>query len=297
MTAEKISALKKKLVKDGNMLRIYRYFRFVPDAIYLKIMFRLRMGYPLCLSHPETFNQKLNYLKLHDRKPVYTKMVDKLAVNEIVRQKCGSKLGLINIIGVYDRAEDIDWSALPEKFVLKCTHDSGSAIVCENKSSFDRKRAKEALDFSMKHNYFYAMREWPYKNAERKIIAQEYIEELSGGLTDYKIFTFGGEPGIIYIRSSAGGKFFGDYFTIDGEHLDFTADYPNSPSRPAMPASLDQMLEYSRLLSEGTVHLRVDFYEIKGVLYFGELTFYHDGGFAPFSSREWDRRLGDYIKL
>ena len=297
MTIDKLNKIKKRLAKDGNMLRVYRYFRFLPDTLYLSLMFRFRMGSKLDLENPTTFNQKLQYLKLHDRKPVYTQMVDKLSVNEFVKSRCGNELGLIRIIGVYKSFEEIDFNALPDKFVLKCNHDSGSALVCKNKDTFNRKDAKSSLEFALKHNYFYAMREWPYKNVEPKIIAQEYVESIDGGLSDYKIFTFNGKPEIIYIRSAVNGVFYGDYFDKTGRHLDVVVDYPNAPIEPEMPENLDIMLKNAELLSEGTSHLRVDFYEIKGRVYFGELTFYHDGGFASFNPASWDEWFGNFINL
>lgn len=297
MKIEKINKLKKRLAKDGNMLRIYRFFRFIPDSIYLKLMFRLRMGYSLDLKHPRTFNQKLQYLKLHDRRPLYTRMVDKLAVNDYVRERCGNDLSLINVLGVYDDFDEIDFNSLPEKFVLKCTHNSGAVVICRNKADFNRDEAKSILGFAVKHNFYYAMREWPYKNVPPRIIAEEYIESDTGFLQDYKIFTFGGKAEMIYIRSCTDGVFYGDYFDKNGELLDFTADYPHSPVTPGMPENLDKMLRFAEVLSEGTPELRVDFYEVRGRVYFGELTFYHDGGFAPFEPREWDEKLGNLIDI
>ena len=296
MKIETINYLKKLLGKDGSMVGIYRLFKFVPDKIYLKIMFRLRMGYRLNLKRPVTFNEKLQYLKLYDRKVEYTAMVDKLTASDYVRERCGDEINFIKILGVWDRFDDIDFSKLPERFVLKCNHNSGNVIVCKDKNNFDKQDAKRRLDFSVRYNYYPAMREWPYKNVKPKIMAEEYIEDSNGQLPDYKIFTFDGQPKLVYVRGSNKDGMFGDYFDINGNHLDIVADYPNAPEIPVIPKEIKKMAELASKLSEGMKELRVDFYDVNGKIYFGELTFYHDGGFAPFS-KEWDKKLGDLINL
>lgn len=302
MDIKKIKKLKKILVKDGNMLRIYRFFKFIPDKLYLKFMFRFRMGQKLDFKNPKTFSQKLQYLKIHDRKPIYSVMVDKLRANEYVKEKCGSQVKFAKILGEWDRFEDINFGLLPEKFVLKCNHNSGCAVICTDKSLFDNVKysnsVKKKLNFAVKHNYFWAFREWPYKDITPKIIAEEYICDSTGKLPDYKIFTFNGQAKLIYVRTiDIPDIQYEDFFDISKNHLDICDEYPMAPEVPMLPDTINQMLTFAEQLSEGTKHLRVDFYDVNGDVYFGELTFFHECGFAQLKPERWDSILGSFIDL
>ena len=186
------------LLKVWHKPAFKRVFLFlaglVPDKQYIKMIFRGKLGYKLNLKNPQTFNEKLNWFKLYNRQPLYTSLADKYAVKKYVADKIGEQYVVKNL-GVWNSFDDIDFDSLPNQFVLKCTHDSSGALVCRDKSTFDMKSAKEKLDFVMKMNYFYACREWPYKNIPHRIIADELLDDHSGKeLNDYKFWCVNGEP-------------------------------------------------------------------------------------------------------
>ena len=258
------------------------------------------MDYPLDLDNPQTYNEKLQWQKLYDRRPEYTKMVDKYDAKEYVANIIGKEY-IIPTLAVYDRVEDIDFDALPDQFVLKCTHDSGGIVICKDKSTLDIAAALKKLERGLKTNFYYQNREWPYKNVKPRIIAEQYMVDESGyELKDYKWFCFDGEPKALFIASDRGSdkeetKF--DFFDMDFNHLPFTNGHPNA-SRPIMkPAGFDKMKELAAKLSKGLMQARIDFYDINGQVYFGEITFFHWSGMKPFVPREWDYIFGSYIKL
>jgi len=270
------------------------------DEKYLKRLYRFEMGKNLCLESPETFNEKLQWLKLYDRKPEYTTMVDKHEVKKYIEKLIGGKY-IIPTLGIWDRFEDIDFDALPNQFVLKCTHDSGGLAICKDKKTFDKEAAKERIDKSLKRNYYYSGREWPYKNVRPRIIAEKYMEdEETKELRDYKFFCFNGVPKIMFVateRQKQGEETKFDFFDMDYNHLDFRNGHPNATVWPAKPTRFDEMKTLAEKLSRGIPHLRVDFYEVNGKVYFGELTLSHWSGMVPFEPEEWDYRLGEWIKL
>lgn len=272
--------------------------RIVPDKIYLKHHFYKSTGYKLDLDNPQTFNEKLNWMKLYDRNPLYTKLADKCAVRDYVISHIGEEY-LIPLIGVWDNANDIDFDALPKQFVLKCTHDSGSAIVCKDKEKLDKGLAIEKLNKALKHNYFYYNREWAYKNIPRKIIAEEYVEDIADKeLRDYKFFCFGGVPRMLYIAASRGkGELTFDYYDMDFNHLDVRQYYPNSKLQLHKPDNFELMKELAKELSKDVDNVRIDFYEANGKVYFGEMTFYNNGGTTPYTPREWDYTFGEWMIL
>lgn len=283
--------------------RIYRkvyttFGRLIPDKIYLKMMYQVKMGKKLDLKNPVTYNEKLNWLKLYDRKEIYTKMADKYAVREIVSQKLGDEY-LIPLLGVWERAEDINFSQLPNQFVLKCTHDSESAIICRDKTTFDEKNTVKKLSDAMRKNYFYDSREWSYKNIKPRIVAEKYMEDSTDQeLRDYKFFCFDGVPKALFIATDRGkGETKFDYFDINFNHLDLIQHYPNAKQPLRKPVNFDKMLEFAVKLSKDIPHVRVDFYEVDGRLYFGELTFYHFGGFMEFEPECWDTIFGEWLKI
>ncbi|MDY2699365.1 MAG: ATP-grasp fold amidoligase family protein [Lachnospiraceae bacterium] len=283
--------------------RIYRkicylFGRLIPDKIYLKMMYQVNMGKKLNLKNPVCYNEKLNWLKLYDRKDIYTKMADKYAVREIISQRLGEEY-LIPLLGVWEHVEDIDFSKLPNQFVLKCTHDSESVIICRDKSLFDEKAAVKKLSEAMKRNYYYYSREWTYKNIKPRIIAEKYMEDsVDGELRDYKFFCFDGIPKAMFVATDRGkGETKFDYFDVNFKHLDLIQHYPNATQPIRKPVNYDKMLEFSKILSKDIPHVRVDFYEVDGKLYFGELTFYHFGGYMPFEPESWDIVFGEWLKL
>ena len=283
------------------VLRILvRVAPIIPDRLYLKWLFRLKMGKKLDLDNPRTFSEKLQWLKLYNRKPEYTQMVDKYEAKRYVAGIIGEEY-IIPTLGVWDRVEDINFDQLPNQFVLKCTHDSGGIVICSDKSKLDINAAKKKLKRSLTRDFYAQNREWPYKNVKHRIIGEAYMVDESGyELKDYKWFCYNGEPKALFIATDRGlegeeTKF--DFFDADFNHLPFTNGHPNSPHPVLKPQSFEKMKELAAKLSQGQPHLRVDFYDINGRIYFGELTFYHWSGMVPFEPEEWDYKFGEWIKL
>lgn len=285
--------------------RILKYLliktaRLFPDELYLKMLFPLRTGYKLNLKNPQTFNEKLQWLKLNNRKPEMVKMVDKVDAKKYVANIIGDEY-VIPTLGVYTSVDEIDFESLPNQFVLKCTHDSGGIVICNDKSKLDIEAAKDKLRRGLKVNYYYQNREWPYKQVKPRIIAEQYMVDESGfELKDYKFFCFDGEVKLLFIASDRGSKteetkF--DFFDIGFNHLPFLNGHPNSIKKINKPENFDKMIELAGKLSVGHPHIRVDFYNVNGKIYFGELTFYHWSGMTPFKPIEWDYKLGKLINL
>ena len=277
--------------------------RLVPDRLFLMLKFRYKMGQWLWLSRrnqPKTYNGKLQWLKLYDRRPIYTTMVDKVAAKDYVARLIGEK-HIIKTLGVWERFEDINFDALPRQFVLKTTHDSGGVVVCFDKATLNLEVARQKLETSLRRDYYLGTREWPYKKVPHRILAEEYMVDESGyELKDYKWFCFNGEPRALFVATDRNNpnedtKF--DFFDADFHHLPFTNGHPNAASTIAKPRSFEEMKTLARKLSQGMPHLRVDFYDINGKIYFGELTFYHWSGFVKFEPKEWDTTFGDWLDL
>lgn len=272
-------------------------YKKMSDEEFLKKNFKYRLGYELNLENPQTFNEKLQWLKLHDRRPEYTMMVDKYAVKKYVAEKIGEQY-IIPTLGVWNRFDDIDFGQLPDQFVLKCTHDSGGLVICRDKSKFDIRAARRKINRCLKHNYYWSGREWPYKNVKPRIIAEKYmIDFKSNDIKDYKFLCFNGEPQIIEIHSSR----FSDFHTQDFYDITWNPTKIRqgavSSTQIDKPLNFDKMIEYSKILSKGLIHLRVDWYEINGNLFFGELTFYDGSGFDKFDNEYSDVFLGKLIHL
>lgn len=272
----------------------------IPDALYLKLRYRKIFHKPLNLKNPKTFNEKLQWLKLHDRKPEYTRMVDKYEAKQYVAERIGEEY-IIPTLGVWDRFDDIDFDSLPNQFVLKCTHDSGGLVICRDKTKFDQEYAKSRIINSLKRNYFWANREWPYKNVKPRIIAEAYMQDdTTAELRDYKFFCFGGKAKLLFIatdRQTEGEETKFDFFDMDFNHIDVRNGHPNADEPPAKPICFDEMRSLAEKLAAGIPQLRVDFYEVNGKVYFGELTFFHWTGLVPFEPEQWDYTLGEWIEL
>ncbi len=276
------------------------FLKNVSDEKYLKLIFKERMGYPLNLKDPKTFSEKLQWLKLYDRKPIYTTMVDKCEAKKYVAEKIGEEY-IIPTLGVWDKFDDIDFDTLPNQFVLKCTHDSGGLVICRDKKDLNKATAKEKINRSLKRNYYHNSREWPYKNVKPRIIAEKYMEMGNDrDLIDYKFYCFNGEPKFLYISHGLSNHATAriSYVSFDWKKQPFKRnDFANFEELPPKPINFDKMIELSRKLSVDVPFLRVDFYEINGKIYFGELTFFPGSGLTKFDPPEWDRKLGDLIKL
>ena len=268
------------------------------DARYLKLLFRQSVGYPLDLENPRTFNEKLQWLKLHDRNPLYTKLVDKAEVKPWVAERIGWE-HVVPTLGVWDSFDDIDFGALPERFVLKCTHDSGGLAICRDRNTFDIDAARRKIERSLSRNFYWSGREWPYKDVRPRILAEEYLDAgASNDPADYKIFCFDGEPKALFVatgRASGDTRF--DFFDVEFNHLPIENGHPNARIMPDQPKSYEEMLEMARALSVGIPHVRVDFYDVSGKPFFGEMTFFHWSGLVPFTPREYDYYFGSWLKL
>lgn len=271
----------------------------VPDEDFLKRMYQICTGRELNLENPVLYTEKLQWLKLYDHRPEYTTMVDKYAVKHYVAERIGAEY-VIPLLGVWNDVEEIDFDSLPVRFVLKTTHDSGGIVVCKDKKQLDITAAKKKLRYFLKRNYYDHNREWPYKYVPHRIIAEAYMED-SGyqELRDYKFFTFGGEPKVLYIAQGRGKgePTVADFFDMDFNHLPFTIDHDMAAVPPEKPENFDLMKKLAAALSEGTPQLRVDFYEVDGKVYFGEMTFFHCSGMEAFHPEEWDKTFGEWVTL
>lgn len=301
--------------KTGTLGKIKRFliskdFRFLilsqltlynhlSDEDFLKRRFKAKLGYDLDLDDPKTFNAKLQWLKLHDRNPNYTQMVDKYEVRKFISERIGSEF-LVPLLGVWDKFEDIEFSELPRQFVLKCTHDSGGLVICKDKPTFDKKAAQKKINARLKRNYFYHGREWPYKDIKPRIIAEKYMEDESGGeLKDYKFLCFNGEVKCLFVclnRNTKAGLNV-DFYDIDWTPMPFERHYKSSGTIIPKPKSFDKMMEFAHKLSYGIPFVRIDFYDVDGHLYMGEMTFYPGSGCEEFDPEEWDYTLGGWLHL
>lgn len=282
-----------------NTKNIRYLMKFLPDDVYLKICYRLKMHKKLNLKNPKTFNEKLQWLKLYNRKPEYTMMVDKYKVREYVKEKIGEEYLIPLVGGPYYNVDEINLDKLPDQFVLKCNHDSGSVITCKDKKSFDFEAAKRKLDYCLKHNFWYLGREWPYKDVKPCIIAEKYmVDESEKELKDYKVFNFNGEPKIIQVDIGRFTHHKRNLYDKNWRYMSLSIQYPtDAKTEISKPEKLDEMLEIAKKLSKDIPFLRTDFYSIGNKIFFGEITFSHGSGFEEFRPNEWDRMLGDLIDI
>lgn len=267
------------------------------DALYLKLEYYFQMGRKLNLKTPQSYNEKLQWLKIHNRRFEYTKLVDKFAVKEYVAEILGKEY-VFPTIGVWNNFDDIDFDALPNQFVLKCTHDSGGLIICKDKLKLDKKKSKKYITRCLRKNYFYGTREYPYKNVPPRIIAEPLMVDESGTeLKDYKFFCFNGKVRMMFVATDRPLNTKFDFYDEKFNHLPFLQGHPNADKLIMRPEGFDQMIKLAEKLSEGMPHVRVDLYSINGKIYFGEMTFFHYSGFVPFYPEKWDYIIGDWLRL
>ncbi len=273
--------------------------RLIPDRIYLQIVYFRHFKKFIDFDNPKTFNEKIQWLKLNYRKEEYTNLVDKYRVKQYITKLIGEEY-VIPTLGVWNNVDDIDFKSLPEKFVLKCNNDSGGIVICKNKKDFDEAKAKSFLKERLKNNGYWYGREWPYKNVKPCIIAEKYMEDsISKDLKDYKFFCFNGSMEFFDIDIDRFIEHRSNYYDRNGNFLPFGKTYcpPDYTKKIEMPKNLDKMIELAETISHNTVLSRIDFYEIDGQVYFGEITFYPGSGFSPFTDEKWDYKLGDMIDL
>lgn len=279
-----------------NFLKKLSYW--VPDRLYIQLRYFSKFHKFCNLRSPRTFNEKLQWLKLNYRREGDWKLVDKHEVKSIVAEVIGEEY-IIPTIAVYSSVDEIDLSELPDSFVIKCTHDSGGVILVKDKNDIDVAEIRDKLSWTMRRSYFFSGREPHYKGIVPRIIVEPYLEDNGHGqLLDYKFFCFDGQVKSLFVAADrAIGSLKFDYFDEDFLPLDMRQPYPNSEVLPRKPECFQEMLSLAQILSQRHPHVRVDFYQINGKVYFGELTFFHFGGFEPFRPREWDRIWGDWLTL
>lgn len=269
------------------------------DEFYLKLKWNHCMNYPLDLRHPKTFNEKLQWLKLHDRNSEYIKMVDKAEAKKFVSAIIGDDY-IIKTIGLYESTDEIDFSSLPDQFVLKVTHDSGGVVICKDKQHLNIEEAKAVLDKSLRTNYFWKNREWPYKNVKRRIIAEAYLDSGDDELLDYKFMCYNGVCRNLFVCSGRSKHDLRvDFFDTEWNHLPFYRKYPNADFKISKPENLNKMILLANKIASKvqSPFVRIDFYSIHGRIYFGEITFYPGTGMEYFEPIEWDYVFGNYISL
>ncbi len=313
------------LKKFINKLLKTRVSRLIPDGFFLKIKFWINYDKKLDLKNPHTYNEKIQWLKINDRKIYYSNLVDKYEVKKYVSSLIGEKY-IIPTIGVYENWDEINFNLLPNQFVIKCTHDSGGMIVCRNKDSLNLKEAKKKINKSMKRNYYWLSREWPYKNVKPRIIVEKYLDfhnnytsnvefdsnyisteqlQRENGLLDYKFMCFNGKVEYLFLDIGVIGKGIGhseDYYrNVYDSNFNiqpFLETRKNYPTRIEKPKNFEKMVEIAEKLSKNFKHIRVDLYNVDGKIYFGELTFYHGGGLTnKFIPESYNDVFGDLIQL
>lgn len=275
---------------------------FIPDKLYIELKYRYKVGKRLDWNSIRTFNEKIQWLKIHDRKTEYTKMVDKVSAKKYAEKIIGSKY-IIPTIGVWDNCNDISLDALPDKFVIKTSHDSGGVFICKNKSRINWKRIKKEINRRLRQNYYFYGREWPYKNIPRKVIVEELLESKinldSERINDYKFMTFNGTVKCIFVcteRDSNNGLKV-TFFDRQWNELPFERHYRRSDVKIGKPESLQEMISVAERLAEGIPFARIDLYEVDGHVYFGEITLYPGSGFEEFKPDEWDEIMGKWLEL
>lgn len=276
-----------------------RLLNFLSDETYLKLLYKIKTGKRLHLKQPETFNEWMQWCKIYDRNPQYTQMVDKYSAKEYVKSILGEK-HIIPTIGVWNHFDEIEPNELPNRFVLKTTHDSGGIVICRDKESFDWKRAKKILNKHLRIKTFYAGREWPYKNVKPRIIAEKYMEQEDGsGLVDYKFFCFNGIPEFLYISKGLDHHATAcvSFYDMEGKELPFHRKDYKPYNGAHMPINFEEMKKAAQVLAKdvGAVFVRIDFYSINADYYFSEITFSPCGGIIPFEPDSADRELGRFF--
>ena len=289
--------------KNSLLVRLKRHLiikcvDFYSDKRYLEKIFPLFVGYPLNLDDPLTFNEKLQWLKLYDRREIYTTMVDKAEAKKYAANIIGEQY-IIPTLGVWNSVDEIEWNKLPLQFVVKSTNDCGGIVICKNKDNFDKIAAIKKLRKLGSRNYVKYNKEYPYKNVPHRFIAEQYMEDESGTeLKDYKFFCFDGVPKFLFVatgRQKGDTRF--DFFDTDYNHLPVTNGHPLADTTPKKPMNFEEMLDIASKLSKGIPHVRVDLYNVNGNIYFGELTFFHWSGLVPFNPIDWDYIFGSYLHL
>lgn len=271
---------------------------WLPDEIYLKFVFKACLNKKLNLTNPQTYNEKLQWLKINYRDPLYPKIVDKYEVRTFIKKQIGEDY-LIPLIDVYNNVEEIEWETLPKKFVLKCTHGSGTNIICKNKDKLDIEKAKKQIEKWMKKNWYWYGREWAYKKIKPRIICEHLLQNSNGDLpNDYKFMCFNGEPKMVQVFQGRDKKnLTKDFYNMNWEKMSIQQGAPNSNNKIAKPINFELMVSIAKKISKNFPFARVDLYELNGEVYFGEITLYPASGFTPFNNKKYDYLFGEWLEL
>jgi|SRR5699024_6844872 len=304
MFKEKISKVIKLIKKPSIIFSYFNrkgFFNKMSDEKFLKYFYKIRTGKTLNLYNPTTFNEKLQWLKIHDRKQIYTEYVDKYSVRKHVQNLIGKEY-LIPLLGKFDSFDQINFNKLPNQFVLKCSHDSGGLVICKDKKTLDIKKSRKKIEKSLRRNYYYYGREWVYKNIKPRIICEEYLSDNyfnNSSLVDFKFYCFNGEPYYCQVIQGRGLHETIDFYDMSWNHMPFngTRPLPMSNKKMEKPQKLNEMIGIARKLSQNIPFIRVDLYYVNKRIYFGELTFFPSSGIGCFQPHEWNKKLGELIRL
>ena len=294
-----LEELIESILASNNQAIINKYCKIINDEEFLKEQFYYRVGYKLNLENPQTFNEKIQWLKLHDRRPIYTKLVDKYEFKKFVENELGKEY-VIPTLGVWNCVEEIEFDKLPKQFVLKCTHDSGSVIICRDKLKFDIDNARKRLAYALRRNYYWNGREWPYKNVKPRIIAEEYIQDDKNlEIVDYKFLCFNGKYKCAFTCTERfeheGLKV--TFFNTKWGKMSVERHYPSSKKKISKPINYSKMIRIAEKLAENIPFVRIDFYEVNGKMYLSEFTLYPGCGFEEFSDWKQDKEFGSWLDL
>ena len=289
---KKISLLYKRFLLKLDYYRIIH----LSDKKFLEFYYEKKFNKKLNLNNPQTFNEKLQWLKLNDRRDIYTTMVDKYEVKKYIANIIGEEY-IIPTLGIYNSFDEIDFNKLPNQFVIKCTHDSGGLVIVKDKNKMNKEEARKKINRCLKNNFYYNFREWPYKNVKPRIIIEKYIEDKENNdLLDYKFMCFNGMPKYVYVTVK-NDNIFENYYDLSFKKININHGYPRLKSEFKKPQKLDCMIKICKILSKDIPFVRIDFHYVDGIILFGEITFYDWAGLKPFNNIEDDYKLGKMIKL
>ncbi len=290
----------KKIIENPRIIIQYvaskGLLNWMPDKQFLKLHYYSWSGKKFNLENPQTFNEKLQWLKLYDRKPKYTQMVDKYEVRKYVAETIGEEY-LVPLLGIYNSANEIDFDMLPNQFVLKCTHDSGSFIKCVDKTELNIEKTKEKLSRCLRRNYYYTAREWPYKNVKPRIICEILLDS---NIFHYKICCFNGHPKFLYIGQGlvSDHSLMVDYMDLNWNKMPFRrTDFNNFDRVIRRPDHFEEMLTLAEKLCKGFMFARIDLYEVDNKVFFSEITLTPMGGYNPFEPESYDELIGSWLVL
>ncbi len=272
------------------------FFNWLPDKLFLQLMYRNHMGIRLDLKNPRRFSEKLQWLKLYDRKPLYTQIVDKYAVRSYIEKIVGPE-HLIPLLAVYDSVAEIDWAALPDAFALKCTHGSGYNIICSDKQTLDIAAAEKKLKLWLKSNWFYNSREWPYKHVRPRLICEKFMSEQTNAPDDYKVMCFAGVPHFIQLHKNRFTDHQMEILDVNWQALPLSSTFKLAKETSPKIALLDEVLEIAAKLAQGFPFIRIDLFIVNQMIYCNEMTLYDGTGFLRFNPDHFDFAFGDLIEL